>query len=641
MNHLSAYLIGEENKEQVPAEVCVEAHGQIRAVYIDGHAPFVLHPDFGAGIDVTVSDVTQFMADFRYSEFWCMPAFGTRLGEVPDETQGLILRRESGDFAVVLPVVSEQYKCVLCGGADDTLTAKLFSWCKEMHDCHALAFLYAEGADPYALLEDCTRLAFDLLGTRYPLRADRPYPELFEYLGWCSWDAMEIRVNEADLLSKCREFRDKGIPVRWAILDDMWAEVHDFYGATYANRPEMFHLMHSSRLYSFRADPTRFPNGLDGCIKRMNDLGMRVGMWHPTTGYWCGLDPKGDAYDAMKKHLITTPQGYHIANYKSEDSYAFYTAFHDYLKFCGAEFVKIDNQTMTRRYYKGLAPVGVVAREFHDGMERAAREHFGANIINCMGMGSEDMWNRAYSPISRCSNDFLPDDSAWFTKHILQCAYNCLIQGNIHHCDWDMWWTDDPQGKKNSLLRAISGGPIYVSDRLGCSRADILAPLTLSDGRILRCDRPAVPTLDCLTVDPTASAGIFKLQNICAVEGTDPSGMVAVFDLDEKERPVHGTLSPSDVPGMIGEQFAVYEHFSGELILLNREERMEITLDGKDDFRLYVISPIKDGFAVIGRGDKFISPKTIEFVNGRSVKLYEAGECLTVEDGVLLRRRLD
>ena len=54
--------------------------------------------------------------------------------------------------------------------------------------------------------------------------------------------------------------------------------------------------------------------------------------------------------------------------------------------------------------------------------------------------------------------------------------------------------TNDPQALKNSVLRAISGGPIYVSDKLGESQADMLRPLTLSDGRILRTDRPAVPT---------------------------------------------------------------------------------------------------------------------------------------------------
>jgi len=44
-----------------------------------------------------------------------------------------------------------------------------------------------------------------------------------------------------------------------------------------------------------------------------------------------------------------------------------------------------------------------------------------------------------------------------------------------------MWWTDDSQAVKNSVLRAISGGPVYVSDKLDRSREDVLKPLALSN----------------------------------------------------------------------------------------------------------------------------------------------------------------
>ena len=72
-----------------------------------------------------------------------------------------------------------------------------------------------------------------------------------------------------------------------------------------------------------------------------------------------------------------------------------------------------------------------------------------------------------------------------------------------------MWWTDDEQAKKNSVLRAISGGPVYVSDKIGRSRPEVFEPLCYSDGRILRCESPATPTLDCLTVDPEKSGVYF------------------------------------------------------------------------------------------------------------------------------------
>lgn len=634
MQIIKSYLrLNSGSIQDYHVDTVVEKYGRVFAVYINGFSNETLNEDFGAGIDFTPNEVENWMADYRYCEFWCSPSFGTAFQDVPDETQGLIYRKDNGDFGVILPAVSEQYKCVLCGNEENTLTAKLFSWYNKLVSCKALAFLYAEGDNPYELLAECTAQGLALLGKGCRTRTQRRYPEIFEYLGWCSWDALEIQVNEIDLIKKCEEFKEKNIPVKWAILDDMWAEVHDFYDRPYQNRPEMFRLMHSSKLYSFRADPKRFPDGLRHCIEKMNDFGITVGIWHPTTGYWMGIDPDGDIARQYNDDLIQAPNGAYVHSYETDKAYDFYNAFHYYLRSCGAEFVKIDNQSMTRRFFKGLAPVGEAAYHYHSAMEASVGQHFDNSMINCMGMASEDMWNRSVSPISRCSDDFQPENSAWFRKHIMQCSYNCLIQGNFYYCDWDMWWTDDSQAVKNSILRAISGGPIYVSDKLGRSNRDILMPLVLNDGRILRCDRPAMPTRDCITYDPIHSGKIFKLQNIC-----NDSGVIAAFNLSEENLPVCGTISPSDVDGICGDEFAVYEHFSGELQILKADESLESTLNNIDDFRLYIIVPIHDGFAAIGRIDKFISPKTIRSVRGTEVDLIEDGKYAVVENGKLIIR---
>ncbi len=617
------------------------SYGEVTAVFIDGIVKNdigkadgkELDCEFGAGIDFELENSVRWMSDFRHSEFWCRPEFGTCPADIPDETQGLVWQKADGSFGVILPVVSEQYKCVLRGKNEKEVTAKLFSWYDHLTCCRALAFLCAEGTNPQALFEKCAKAGLELLGTGYRIRKERRYPEIFEYLGWCSWDAMEIRVNEEDLLRKCEEFREKQIPVKWSMIDDMWAEVHDFYDRTYQTRGEMFSLMHSSRLYSFHADPIRFPNGLKHCIDRIREYGIKVGMWHPTTGYWMGIDPRGEICRDHRDCLMQTESGVIVPDYKREKAWGFYNAFHDYLRKCGAELIKIDNQSMTRRFYKKHAPVGEIAREFHDGMEASVGFHFDNNMINCMGMASEDMWNRSVSPLSRCSDDFQPENSDWFTKHILQCAYNCLVQGSFYYCDWDMWWTDDGQAVKNSVLRAVSGGPIYVSDQLGRSRREVLMPLVLEDGRILRCDRPAVPTADCLMVNPVDSGRIFKVQNICG-----DSGVIAAFNLDEQDRPVTGQISPRDVEGLEGEEFAVYEHFSKECHILKAGETLELKLEDRGQFRLYVVVPIRDGFAAIGRTDKMISPKTVKAVKGREVFLVEEGPYAVVEDGKLVFR---
>lgn len=628
MKYKKAYLnLSDGIGQEFQVEVKEELHGEVHAVFIDAFSNKNIDAEFGAAIELELAEIKNWMADYRHSEYWCRPAFGTGLTSVPEETQGLIYQKEDGLWGVILPAVSEQYKCVLEGIDQTTIRAKLFSWYETLTECKGLAFLWAEGKNPYEMLAECARVGLDILGTGYRTREERRYPEIFEYLGWCSWDAFEIRVNEKSLLEKCQEFQEKKIPVKWVILDDMWAEIRDFYGIEYADRQEMIRFMHDSKLYSFHADPKRFPNGLKHCIDTIKEYGLKVGMWHPTTGYWKGLDPKGDAYLECRDCLIKTEDGRYIHSPEREKAYRFYHTFHDYLRKCGAEFIKIDNQSMSRRFYKGLAPVGETARQFHDAMEASVGQHFDNQMINCMGMANEDMWNRSVSPIARCSDDFQPEDRAWFVKHILQCAYNCLIQGQFYYCDWDMWWTDDGQALKNSILRAISGGPVYISDTLNRSRAEVLQPLILEDGRILRCDRPAVPTIDCLTLDPTKSGRIFKLQNQC-----NDGGVIAVFNLNEKGQGAAGTISPSDVDGLTGEEFAVYEHFSGEFHVLKKEEMLEISLKEIDDYKLFVIVPLQNGAAMIGRTDKFISPKTVRYNIKGEAELIENGPYAIVRD---------
>ncbi|MGN1345711.1 MAG: Sip1-related alpha-galactosidase [Eubacteriales bacterium] len=605
----------------------------ILAVYADytGEERWI-DAEYGAQIllPLSKSEVASYMADRRHSEFWCCPAFGEDLTEAPTEIQHFIYRKTDGRWGVIVPVVSEDYKCVL-EGTPDGLAAKLFSWYGELSSCTGLAFVMAEGEDPFALTEACVKYALSLLNNGCVPRDKRRYPEVFEFLGWCSWDALQIRVSEEGLVEKCEEFKEKEIPVKWAILDDMWAEIAQFNGAAYKTRGEMFQLMHTASMYDYEASYTRFPDGLAHAVDRIHSYGLRVGIWHPTTGYWCGLDPNGKAYQKLKPYTFLTADGKIIGDWHEQNAFGYYDTLHTFFKACGADFLKVDNQSMTRRFYKGCDSVGKVTHAWHRGLEASVGLNFDNTMINCMGMASEDMWNRAYSSISRCSDDFQPEDRAWFTKHILQCTYNSILQGQFYWNDYDMWWTDDTQATKNSLLRAVSGGPIYVSDEIGRSRPEILKPLVFDDGRILRCDRSGMPTMDCLTSNPETSGKPLKIQNI-----TKNAGVVAAFNITKEQNRVNGTVAPSDIPGLASDRFAVYEYFTGEYTIVGAEESIVFSLENADDLRLFLFVPYVNNFAALGRIDKFIAPAAIVQQIGENVTLYEDGTYAYIKNGKLI-----
>ncbi len=594
----------------VEAEFSERLEGGATAVHLRLKSPLPLDPQRAAEIPLDIPDGARLNANRRHTDYWCISVFPESPEAIPDRVQTLIWEKD-GEYGVIWPIVGDVYKTTLCGGK-----AVAASFYEGLTSIDEDVFGTARGGDVFPLRRTCAAAIARIKGI--PLREGRSYPEIFEYPGWCSWDAMEIRVCEKDLVAKAREFREKNAPIRWCIIDDMWATIKNFYGKTYETRMDMFRLMHSSPMWDIKADPPRFPNGLDGCIAKLNAEGLRVGMWYPQTGYWAGIDPDGELYAGLGEHLVMTKKGKCVPKINYEDARFFFDTVNSYLWRSGAEFVKVDNQSCYKTVYEGMAPVGEAAKIFRRACDESARDYFSDRMINCMGTSSEDVQNRPYSPVSRCSDDFQPDNAAWFAKHLIQCAYDCLFLGQFYWCDWDMWWTSDPQAKKNSLLRAVSGGPVYVSDMLGATDPEILYPLCGDDGRVLRCERPGTATADCLFRDPTTSGAPMKVQNVAG-----GPGYVAAFDVDAEGAPVTGTVSPEDVYGLEGELYGVYEHFSGSFAVLGKGEAMKITLSGPGDFRLYKLIPLTHGNGVIGRTDQFISTLA---PTGKSVARVEDGK---------------
>lgn len=562
----------------------------------------------------------RFVADKMHGEFWCRPEFGEELAKVPPRTQAL-LWKEGKVWRLLWPLCGKKFNCVLTGG-EKGLDIQLFSFAPGLTEIPETAcVLLAAGKDPHALLRGAAEAAERVLCGRVKTIDRKTFPEIFEYLGWCSWDAFQIRVSEAGLAEKADEFLAKKIPVRWCIIDDMWGHVKGLNEVP-ADLPfaEMVKVMHGSTLYEAEADPTRFPNGLSGAIDTLHRKGFKVGVWYPTTGYWKGVDPNGPLAARMADDLVMTPAGKLVVKPTREAAERFHTAMQEMIQNAGGDFVKVDNQSHYRNTYRHLLPVGEAAAAIQGAIETVTKEHFGDGLINCMGMASECMWNRPESAVSRCSDDFMPENRAWFAKHILQCSYNSLFQGQFYFSDWDMWWTDDAQALKNSVCRAISGGPVYVSDKLGRSRGEILSPLCFSDGKLLRATGQATPTNDCLLTDPRTADTPFKIFN--RVNGC---GVLAAFNLHEENKPQTGEISAADA-GMRAGRYLVCEQLTGENFVLERGERFTLTLPDHDAFRLYLFLPLSGRVTPLGRTDKFLSPAAILRRSQTGIRLYEGGK---------------
>lgn len=570
----------------------------------------------------------DFLAIENHSPFWCRPFFGQDLRELPRNVQALLLRRGE-TYRYILPVCSDTWKTLIRGG-ENGMEFRISADYAGVTDCvRQLSFVEAEGNDPLALAHTCAAAAAALLGNGLKLRSERKYPEVLEYLGWCSWDAFQIRVSEQGLLRKAAEFRDKQVPVRYAIIDDMWADVPNLSTVQDEGiRPsEMVGTMHKSPIRSFEGDPVRFPHGMKHAVGALKAAGIRdVGIWFPTTGYWFGAMPDSEMEREFAGDLYTAPDGRRIVKPELPHTTHWFGSLCAKTKSWGADFVKIDNQGC-QQFYREAGAIGKTARAVQTGIETAVAEVFGGAVINCMGMPSECMFNRPDSAVSRCSDDFQPEKRAWFTKNVLQCAYNGILQGQFYVNDWDMWWTDDGQAKKNSLCRAISGGPVYVSDKLGRTNPEILRPVCLPDGRLLRPDESATPTADCLTSDPRTSGNLFKLRNTAR-----EFGILAAFDLDEQEQPVSGSIGAADVGFAPETPVAVYDWFGKTCRTLAPGERMETALADAEDYRLWWIVPYTGGVKMLGLTDLYVGSLAPEADGDGAWNLPCGGELALLSD---------
>jgi raffinose synthase len=233
----------------------------------------------------------------------------------------------------------------------------------------------------------------------------------------------------------------------------------------------------------------------------------------------------------------------------------------------------------------------------------------------------ENILSRPSTCISRNSDDFMPDEEKGFREHMLQNAYNALYHDNVYVCDWDMYWTKHPDARKHALVRAISGGPVYVSDRLGETVAAEILPLIYHDGRLLRMDRSAKPAPDCIFHSPLKECAL-KLTNT-----VNNTGALAAFNITEACETVEADLSPSDIYDLDGEVFGAYRYFKRSFLILKKEEAIHVSLSEKG-YELVLFIPLGEHVTPIGLTDKYMSAHAV-----KSVRSFDDRTIITLAEG--------
>ena len=535
---------------------------------------------------------------YLFSPWWTRPAFTQRLSELPDKTQTALFCF-GGRYGCFMPAVGARCKAYLTGESDHELTLVLTALHGGLNALDEPLYWYAEAPT----ISEAVSLAFAEAARDKNIlpRRERRLPEMFRYLGWCSWNAFYTDVNEQGIREKAAELAAKHVPVKWMIIDDGWLSLQ--------NR----------LLYAYEPDKEKFPEGFGRMTAELRETaGIKwFGVWHALMGYWSGVAPGSPVAVQEAPHLCRTAGGRLVPD--PVCGTGFYRDWYKVLTAQGVSFVKVDGQGTVPLCFENTVPLGEAADGLHGCLESAASRMDGA-VINCMGMPMENILSRPSTAVSRNSDDFFPDLEDSFREHLLQNAYNALYHNALYVCDWDMFWTQHADSAKHALLRAISGGPVYCSDRVGETDAAVLKPLVYPDGELLMMSRSAMPTQDCVFTDPFQS-GFLKLQNIAPYGEGLTGGGIAVCNLTGQ--PVSCTFTPAEVEGITPcERYLLYDFFAQTARFIGQNEAVHCTV-AANGCSWYVLLPVTGACTCLGLTEKYIGFTAAE-------SLHDSAEAQTV-----------
>jgi hypothetical protein len=576
-----------------------------------------------------IPQLAQGLTIWRYKPWnsWSKPIAVNDATKMEEwDVQFFYWRYQDGVYGAAVPLSGKGFRTTL-GSTGKQWGSKAMTYAGNSPTGEVPAMAVAFGKDPYELFARIWKTTLEALGKGENLVAKKKYPEPMEYIGWCTWNSSENgkHLSEAHILEGVKTFTDKKFPLGWVLVDDGWFQHQN------------------SQLQSLQPDPKKFPNGFSPLITKLKQQhGIKyTGVWHAFNGYWNGIDPNSALGQQYKDQLFSWTQKaqpdkedalnntYYFIKPEGNNLYNFYSAQEGYLKKEGYDFVKVDNQLVVERMAVGNYPIFDLSEKMHAAMYKSVNNLFKGAVINCMDMTAEAYLNFGNSAVARAVEDYFPYEEGEgydlqrgnAAAHVLQAVYNSLYFSQMVYPDFDMFQSHNPNAVFHAIARTLNNGPIYLTDKPGQQNFDILNKLVYTDGRTIRAETALLPTEDCLF--QVQEATLFKVYS--KVKNT---GLLALYNAADTDE-VSGSFRASDVHGLPGQQFALYEYFSGELHLAKPDESFSTKLP-RLGYQLHYVVPVISGFASFGLTNKYNALATIvsqkRDQHAVTVTVYEGGE---------------
>jgi hypothetical protein len=531
--------------------------------------------------------------------------------------QFMILEKEEGGYLAMLPMVSQK---TLSYFDVDEKGLQLFSENGGTEEVNGDVPLYAwaNGASPYEVTRLVWEAAIESGFVYADWRSNKPFPEQYEYVGWCSWEHFKWNINEENMRESIQALEKSPVPFRWVIIDDGY-------------------LTHKERqILSFTPDVEKFPNGWKPLTSMKKETDIKwMGLWCNFLGYMRGISPDhtmDDISEYVDGHesvegLMYQPNG------TKAGSQSFYNKMVQNTAENGFDFTKVDFQSRAYDNYIGR-PNAVEAMRFNNEALEDACHDYGIELLNCIAQTAINSFQFRYCAVARNSEDYTTSNLDNNLRATYQSFANNLWMGQTCWGDFDEFHTHCPDAELMAKARALSGGPIYTSDEPTKTVPEVLLKFCAEDGQLFRTLAPATLLPDSFFIEPFNGKEVTRAVAPMAGNAT----AIGLYNLDEDGDALSARVCADDYP-RAGELLQPAQQWAmpkeGLLCYDCETQQAEVLTDVYEKNlpagvgHLLQLHPITNGMAVIGRIDKYLPGAAIESLSSNNdaleVVLKESG----------------
>ncbi|CAA6691837.1 MULTISPECIES: Sip1-related alpha-galactosidase [unclassified Lentimonas] len=459
--------------------------------------------------------------------------------------------------------------------------------------------IWAYGSSPYAATEAVWAQVFESGYVAARPRAEKAFPEEpYGYLGWCSWEFYKTKISEKILTDAVHTIENCGAPIRWFMVDN-----------GYLNQKK-------SMLIDFIPDVKKFPNGWEAItsLKRPDKIKW-MGVWRNMAGFMQGISPQHQMTDIKDQLMVRGRRA--LPKDTPEGAQAFYEKMVLDSKDAGFDFTKVDFQSRLPDFYKGTANAVRATRNNNEALE-AATKKYDIPLLNCIAQPNINSLQTKYSALTRSSPDYNQADKDKNKCNTYQSFANHLWMTQTVWGDLDMFHSHDERDvHPMAIARAISGGPVYISDEPSKIVAEVLIPFAYEDGKLLRTAAPATLLPESFFIHPFRDDNVFRV--LSPME--DGVAAIALFNFTESGKTLKSGFTAKDYSyaGELLSNGAAWTTPTEGLLVYDREAKSVVELGqgfstevSNFDAKLFLLYPKTKGWVVIGRSDKYLPAAAVE-----------------------------